>query len=94
MSGYEPTDLTATAIDGGNVNLSWTAPLLTPSPPPVTYSIQYKIGGFGDWMNITSTTSTSYTVTNLNTYPSVNNSTIYCFRVYVVNSSTNYYSNI
>jgi len=96
MSGYEPTDLTATAIDGGNVNLSWTAPSSPPSPPPVTYYIQYKIGGFGDWMNITSTTSTSYTVTNLNTYPSVNNSTIYCFRVYVVNSGTNYssYSNI
>jgi hypothetical protein len=91
MPGYEPTDLIASAIDGGNVNLSWNAPSSTPS-----YSyIQYKIGGFGDWMNITSNSTTSYTVTNLNTYPSVNNSTIYCFRVYTIDSSTNYYySNI
>ncbi len=77
------------------MNLSWNAPSSTPSDP--NYYIQYKIGGFGDWMNITSTTSTSYTVTNLNTYPSVNNSTIYCFRVYTINVSTvstNYYSNI
>jgi hypothetical protein len=98
MSGYEPTDLTATAIDGGNVNLSWTAP--TSSPSDLNYYIQYKIGGFGDWILIATITfpTTTYSVTNLNKYPSVNNSTIYCFRVYVVNTvgsiSTNYYSNI
>ena len=103
MPAYEPTDLTATAIEGGNVILSWTAPTSPPPSPPLppSYYIQYKIGGFGDWMLITTipvSTTTTYTVTNLNTYPSVNNSTIYCFRVYVVNTvgsiSTNYYSNI
>jgi hypothetical protein len=99
MSGFQPTDLTATAIDGGNVNLSWTAPLSTPSDS--NYYIQYKIGGFGDWMLITTILVTpppppqpTYTVTNLNTYPSVNNSTIYCFRVYTINNGTIYYSNI
>jgi hypothetical protein len=74
------------------VNLLWSPYTLTPSDS--NYYIQYKIGGFGDWMNITSVTLTSYTVTNLNTYPSVNNSTIYCFRVYTINTGTIYYSNI
>jgi hypothetical protein len=87
-----PQNLVAQAIDGGAIALSWGPS--TPAPSQ-TYSIQYKIGGFGGWMTIVTTPNTNYTITDMNDYAVVNNSTTYCFRVsdtaYV---TTGPYSNI
>ena len=76
-----PHNLLAQAIDGGAIVLTWSpsSPL-----PAVSYTIQYKIGGFGGFMTIGPTannTTTNYTIANMNDYALVNNSTIYCFRV-------------
>ena len=90
-----PYNLVAQAIDGGTVALSWNASSPIPS---VSYTIQYKIGGFGGWITIGTTPdniTTNYTIANMNDYAIVNNNTSYCFRV----SDTTYvttgpYSNI
>lgn len=87
-----PQNLVAQAIDGGAIALYW----YPSSPPPaVSYTIQYKIGGFGTWMTILTTPNTNYTIANMNDYAFVNNSTTYCFRVSATeNVTTGPYSNI
>jgi len=73
-----PHNLVAQAIDGGVIALSWSAS--TPAPV-MSYTIEYKIGGFGSWMTIVTTPNTYYTILDMNDYAIVNNSTTYCFRV-------------
>ena len=76
-----PHNLVAQAINGGAVSLTWTPSTPIPS---VSYTIQYKVGGFGGWMTIGATpnnSTTSFTINNMNDYAVVNNSTTYCFRV-------------
>ena len=89
-----PHNLVAQAIDGGAIVLTWSAS----SPlPTVSYTIQYKIGGFGGFMTIGTTANniTTYTIANMNDYAFVNNSTTYCFRVSATeNVTTGPYSNI
>ena len=90
-----PYNLVAQAIDGGAIALSWSpsSPL-----PAVSYTIQYKIGGFGGFMTIGPTannTTTNYTIANMNDFAFVNNSIVYCFRVSATeNVTTGPYSNI
>ena len=85
-----PTNLTAIASDGGTVVLSWNA-----SATATSYTLQYKVGGFGDWMNlyvgpgVVSGSIRSYTVANFESVAVVNNSVTYCFQVYATNSSGN-----
>jgi len=81
-----PTNLTAVASDGGTVSLSWNAS--TP-PPVISYTLQYKVGGFGDWMNLYVGPAISYTVANFESVAVVNNSITYCFQVYATNSVGN-----
>jgi hypothetical protein len=82
-----PTNLVAIALDGGAVNLSWTASTVTPVTT-ITYLIQYKIGRFGDWMDLTRTTATFYNIPNFNSIAIVNNSVTYCFQVYATITTT------
>lgn len=91
----QPTNLVAIASDGGAVSLSWNASTST-APPPIRYTIQYKVGGFGDWMFLATTTNTYYNIANFNTIAIVNNGVTYCFQVYAQNSINDigYTSNI
>ena len=68
----QPTNLVAIASDGGAVSLSWNASTST-APPPIRYTIQYKVGGFGDWMFLAVTTNMFYNIDNFNTIAIVNN---------------------
>ena len=79
-----PTNLTAIASDGGTVVLSWNA-----STGAASYTLQYKVGGFGDWMNLYVGPATSHTVANFESVAVVNNSITYCFQVYATNSDGN-----
>ena len=81
-----PTNLAALTEDGGIVSLSWNASTSSPSSS-ITYIIQYKIGGFGDWMELDTTLQTSYYIENFETVAIVNNSVTYCFQVYATNTS-------
>jgi hypothetical protein len=83
-----PTNLVAIALDGGAVNLSWGASTVSP-PSLISYILQYKVGGFGDWMDITSTTKTLYNIPNFNSSAVVNNSITYCFQVFARTTTTN-----
>lgn len=83
-----PTNLTVAAFDGGNIYLSWNASTSTP-PSTITYTVQYKVGGFGDWMTINTTTNTFYNIPNFNAVAVVNNKVIYCFQVYATNVNGN-----
>ena len=91
----QPTNLVAIALDGGSVSLSWNASTSN-APPPITYTIQYKVGGFGDWMELDKTELTSYYIDNFDTIGVVNNSITYCFQVYAENiiNDAGYVSNI
>jgi hypothetical protein len=80
----QPTNLTAITQDGGYVYLSWNPSTTTPSSI-ITYTIQYKVGGFGDWMKLDTTTNTFYTILNFSSVAVVNNSVKYCFQVYATN---------
>lgn len=77
----QPTNLTVITQDGGYVYLSWNPSTTTP-PSLITYYIQYKVGGFGDWMELDTTTNTFYTILNFSAIAVVNNSVKYCFQVY------------
>ena len=77
----QPTNLTAVTADGGYVYLSWNASTTIPASV-ITYVIQYKVGGFGDWMELDTTTNTFYTILNFSAIAVVNNSIKYCFQVY------------
>lgn len=91
----QPTNLVAIASNGGAVSLSWNASTST-APPPIRYTIQYKVGGFGDWMFLATTTNTYYNIVNFNTIAIVNNGVTYCFQVYAQNTinDISYTSNI
>jgi hypothetical protein len=91
----QPTNLVAIASNGGAISLSWNASISS-DPNPITYTIQYKVGGFGDWMILTVTTNTYYNIADFNTIAIVNNGVTYCFQVYAQNSinETSYTSNI
>ena len=75
----QPKNLVAIASDGGAVSLSWNA---STSTSTITYTVQYKVGGFGDWMLLGTTTNIFYNIPNFNTIAVVNNATTYCFQVY------------
>ena len=83
-SPTQPTNLVALTADGGTVSLSWNASTSTP-PSTITYTIQYKVGGFGDWMELDTTQLTNYYIANFNIIAVVNNSVTYCFQVYATN---------
>lgn len=91
----QPTNLTVVTGDGGYVYLSWNPSTTTP-PSLITYYIQYKVGGFGDWMELGTTTNTFYTILNFSAISVVNNSVKYCFQVYAKNiiNDTSIISNI
>ena len=91
----QPTNLVAIASDGGAVSLSWNASTSS-APPPIRYTIQYKVGGFGDWMFLATTTNTYYNIADFNTIAIVNNGVTYCFQVYAQNTvnDISYTSNI
>ena len=55
----QPTNLIALTADGGAVSLSWNS-----SATATSYTLQYKIGGFGEWMFLYTGTLTSYSVSN------------------------------
>ena len=82
-----PTNLVALTANGGSVTLSWNASTSTPSST-ITYTIQYKVGGFGEWMELDTTQLTSYYIANFDTIAVVNNSVTYCFQVYATNTTT------
>ena len=83
----QPINLVAIALDGGAVNLSWTASTVTPLST-ITYIVQYKIGRFGDWMELATTLATFYNIPNFKTVAVVNNSITYCFQVYATTTTT------
>jgi hypothetical protein len=78
----QPTNLIALTADGGAVSLSWNS-----SATATSYTLQYKIGGFGEWMFLYTGTLTSYSVSNFDIIAVVNNSITYCFQVYATNAS-------
>jgi len=80
-----PLNLAAIASDGGIVSLSWNASTSIPSST-IKYTIQYKVGGFGDWMELNTTLLTSYYISNFESVAIVNNSVTYCFQVYATNT--------
>ena len=80
----QPTNLVALTADGGAVSLSWNS-----SATATSYTLQYKVGGFGDWMNLYIGALTSYSVSNFNIIAVVNNSVTYCFQVYATNANGN-----
>jgi len=80
----QPTNLVAIASDGGAVSLSWNSSTGT---APITYTLQYKVGGFGDWMNLYTGAAPSFSVSNFESVAVVNNSVTYCFQVYATNGS-------
>ena len=84
-SPTQPTNLIAIASDGGAISLSWNASTSTP-PSTITYTLQYKVGGFGDWMELEITNLTNYSIENFNIIAVVNNSVTYCFQVYATNT--------
>ena len=79
----QPTNLVAISSDGGAVSLSWNTSTGT---APITYTLQYKVGGFGDWMNLYRGTAPSFSVSNFASVAVVNNSVTYCFQVYATNA--------
>ena len=83
-SPTQPKNLIAIASDGGAISLSWNASTSTP-PSTITYTLQYKVGGFGDWMELEITNLTNYSIENFNIIAVVNNSVTYCFQVYATN---------
>jgi hypothetical protein len=85
-SPTQPTNLVALTADGGAVSLSWNASRSTPLST-IKYTIQYKVGGFGDWMELEITDLTNYSIENFNIIAVVNNSVTYCFQVYATNTS-------
>ena len=91
----QPVNLVAIASNGGAVSLSWNASISTP-PSTITYTIQYKVGGFGDWMFLATTLNTYYNIADFNTIAVVNNGVTYCFQVYAQNITNvvSYTSNI
>ena len=80
----QPTNLVALTADGGAVSLSWNS-----SATATSYTLQYKVGGFGEWMNLYTGALTSYSVSNFNIIAVVNNSVTYCFQVYATNANGN-----
>ena len=84
-SPTQPKNLIAIASDGGAISLSWNASTSTP-PSTITYTLQYKVGGFGDWMELEITNLTNYSIENFNIIAVVNNSVTYCFQVYATNT--------
>ena len=80
----QPTNLVAITADGGAVSLSWNS-----SATATSYTLQYKVGGFGDWMNLYTGALTSYSVANFDIIAVVNNSVTYCFQVYATNATGN-----
>ena len=84
-SPTQPTNLIAIASDGGAISLSWTASTSTPLST-ITYTLQYKVGGFGDWIELEITNLTNYSIENFNIIAVVNNSVTYCFQVYATNT--------
>ena len=80
----QPTNLVALATDGGAVSISWNS-----SAGATSYTLQYKVGGFGDWMNLYTGAATNYSVSNFNIIAVVNNSVTYCFQVYATNANGN-----
>jgi hypothetical protein len=82
----QPTNLVALTADGGAVSLSWNS---STGLGVITYTLQYKVGGFGDWMNLYIGALTSYSVSNFNIIAVVNNSVTYCFQVYATNANGN-----
>ena len=84
-SPTQPTNLVASTADGGAVSLSWNASTSTPQST-ITYTLQYKVGGFGDWMELETTDLTNYSIENFNIIAVVNNSVTYCFQVYATNT--------
>ena len=83
----QPINLVAVTLDGGAVNLSWRASTVSP-PSTITYILEYKIGRFGDWMELVTTTDTFYNIQNFKTVAVVNNSVTYCFQVYATTTTT------
>jgi hypothetical protein len=85
----QPQNLVALTADGGTVSLSWNALTITPT----SYTLQYKVGGFGDWMNLYvglgsgSGSIRNYTVANFDSVAVVNNSVTYCFQVFATNTN-------
>jgi hypothetical protein len=82
----QPQNLVALTADGGTVSLSWNASTSTPSST-ITYTLEYKVGGFGDWMELYVGTGTSYYIANFDSVAVVNNSVTYCFQVSATNTS-------
>jgi hypothetical protein len=78
----QPTNLIALTADGGAVSLSWNS-----SATATSYTLQYKVGGFGEWMVLYTGALTSYSVYNFDIIAVVNNSITYCFQVYATNAS-------
>lgn len=79
-----PTNLIALTSDGGAVSLSWNS-----SAGATSYTLEYKVGGFGGWMVLYRGAVTSYSVANFNIIAVVNNSVTYCFQVYATNAFGN-----
>jgi hypothetical protein len=86
----QPQNLVALTADGGTVSLSWNASSGTST---ITYTLEYKVGGFGDWMELykglgsVSGSIRSYTVANFDSVAVVNNSVTYCFQVSATNAN-------
>ncbi len=82
----QPANLVALATDGGAVSISWN---ISTGVGPITYTLQYKVGGFGDWMNLYTGTAPNFSVANFDIIAVVNNSVTYCFQVYATNANGN-----
>lgn len=82
----QPANLAALATNGGAVSISWN---ISTGVGPITYTLQYKVGGFGDWMNLYTGAAPSYSVSNFDSVAVVNNSVTYCFQVYATNANGN-----
>jgi hypothetical protein len=81
----QPQNLVALTANGGSVSLSWSASTSIPSST-ITYTLEYKVGGFGDWMELYIGTVTSYYIANFDSVAVVNNSVTYCFQVSASNT--------
>jgi len=80
----QPTNLVALATNGGAAPFTWNS-----SATATSYTLEYKVGGFGDWMVLYRGAATSYSVANFETIAVVNNSVTYCFQVYATNGFGN-----
>lgn len=77
----QPQNLVALTANGGTVSLSWNA-----SATATSYTLEYKVGGFGDWMELYIGPGTSYYIANFDSVAVVNNSVTYCFQVSATNA--------